>query len=171
MKTWCVYVAYDQARQRVYVGQTSQTMKQRINCHIQGSKRLDSAMANHILEHGANAFVWTVVGNEITTRKEAVSIEAQLTHDYIENFGRDFVLNDGCGDASGPSARAKQSAAMVGDKHHRYDHTTHTFTHPEFGDMTCTQRELTILAELSSGNVSRLVHGQRDSVGGWRLKM
>lgn len=199
IKSWRVYVAYDQLRQRVYIGQTSTTMKRRIICHVADSKRHSSQMNRHVHAYGAGAFAWTVVEDNIRTRDEAVAIEAQLTQDYIDNFGRDSVLNDGCGDSNGPSLRAKHlgkkrsvesrlrmsaaqtgrklsaevcakmSASRTGSRNGRYNSRKYLFAHDIHGFVLCTQRELVTLFCLDHSPISAIVRGKKKSHKGWTL--
>ena len=58
----------------------------------------------------------------------------------------------------------------VGDKHPMYDHTLYTFVHEEHGQITCTQYELYTKYNIDKRYVGRVVSGERNHTGGWRLK-
>lgn len=59
----------------------------------------------------------------------------------------------------------------TGEKHHNYDHTLHTFTHEEHGEVTCTQNQLRRKYNLNSGHLAKVIKGKRKSHKGWRKKI
>lgn len=68
------------------------------------------------------------------------------------------------------SVKRAISESKTGPSNASYDHTQHTFVHPEHGEVTCTQNEFWKRYDLFSSRVCNLIKGNEKSVKGWRMK-
>lgn len=71
---------------------------------------------------------------------------------------------------SRPEHIAAIISANSGVKNSNYNHTIYNFTHPEHGDVDCTQWDLRKKYGLRHSNLSQVCSGQKGSHKGWRIK-
>ena len=55
----------------------------------------------------------------------------------------------------------------LAEKNGRFDHQIHTFFHPDYGTIKCTQHELRNKYQIRSNNLTEMIQGKRKTAKGW----
>lgn len=176
-KIYTVYKATSKVDGSVYVGVTGQPMVKRIRKHKFCADNGSMFRFHETIRlHGFHLFEFATVA-ECVDRSESWQLERDIIDETAATGAK--MLNDRHGHGvsgffSGKkhksSSRQKISAAVAGTNHPSYDHTKHTFVHPEHGEEFCTRNELIVKFKLSAGSICNVLHGKRKSHKGWKLK-
>ncbi len=114
-----IYLLIDCTNDFEYVGQTTRTFEARFNQHKSGKQYID-----RIIRERGESLIETAILKVCYSRKELDFWERHFIRSRNTKFPNGYNMTDGGEGTSGiersPEYRAKLSAAMTGEKNHRY---------------------------------------------------
>jgi group I intron endonuclease len=110
-----IYKITNLVTNKIYIGQTSKTIKRRLQLHINDSKRSNTRLSNSIKKYGGFNFIIEELFNGDLTRTEADEIETYYIKYYASQH-RDIGYNIKNGGNSVPMTQATKDKISIKNK-------------------------------------------------------
>lgn len=152
--------AYNKYGKESFIGSIIQECKKEDLLNIE-QKQIDEKS-----EYNSSRTAGSPLGTKHTERTRKKYSERMLAQWAVDReSGSGFYDRDFLDKRSEAISKAKRSK-----KNYNEDPTVHHFTHPEYGDVSKTQKQMRYEFNLLKANVNGLIKGRQKSCKGWRLK-
>ena len=135
-------------------------------CHQDDLIKQEQEHIDHRSEYNSSRTAGSPLGTKHTERTRKKYSERMLAQWAVDReSGSGFYDRDFLDKRAEAISKAKRSK-----RNYNEDPTIYHFTHPEYGDVSKTQKQMRYEFNLLKANVNGLIKGRQKSCKGWRLK-
>jgi len=170
MKQGVIYKVTNKVNGKIYIGQTV-NFKHRYSQHIHDAlkRKKQNIFARALRKYGIEQFEWSIIWTgdiELLNEMEIYYIKNNKSYLYSKEYDGSNGYNLTIGGDS--FERSDELKAKVSLKNRSY--IEYKWTHPDYGDIECSQHTLYTTYGLDNRNLNSVIKGRQKSCSGWRLK-